>query len=115
MSEFGKGLTYCLGLYVQHAWMWRSNKNPSNIDGGARMWFNGASDHLYELQIPKKLPGELIERLTSFQDKVLTWGHGFKSPEPTIEDVTWSINEAQSLLLEIDKFYGIDVEEADFK
>jgi len=47
-SEFGKGLTYCIGLFLAHA--------ERKIDFGtdersAETWFNGASDHLYEIDV----------------------------------------------------------------
>jgi hypothetical protein len=113
MSEFGKGLSYCLGLYLEHAWMWRSAGSRDEIKGGALLWANGASDHLYELEIPENLPMELQARLKAFREKNLNWGHGFKGSEPTIADMNDSISEAHNLLLEIDKAYGIDAEQAD--
>ena len=78
------------------------------------LWFNGASDHLYELQIPNNLSQKLKNRLKEFQNKCLNWGHGFgmdgwKYGKPSIDKKIWAINEAKELLMEIDKFYGIKV------
>ena len=100
-SEFGKGLAYCLGLFLAHAERYKSTA----VD--AETWFNGASDHLYEIVIPKSFSKKLRNRITVFQNKCLTWGHGFKEPAPTAEDKEWAIGECKNLLLEIDKQLGI--------
>lgn len=110
-SDFGKGTCYVLGLFVEHAWMWR-NTRTRQLDGGAQVWFNGASDHLYELQIPECLPVDLRERMKAFQTKVLNWGHGFNGEEPTVEDVDASIEEAIGFLKEIDAVLGVETETA---
>ena len=77
------------------------------------MWFNGASDHLYDLETEVK--DEAIKiRLVALKDKALTWGHGFGSdnPAPTFEDVMWAVKEAKDLLREIDsKLLGVETEQ----
>lgn len=120
-TDFGKGLTYCLGLFLCH-----SERNEMytedmakklDIDEEARgkrnseMWFNGASDHLYDLQIPKTLPDTLQKRLKKLQDKAINWGHGLQS-NCKIEDKDWAVNEAKKLLRLIDKHNGVSVGEA---
>ncbi len=51
-SEFGKGLCYCLGLFLAHKGRITSDvKTYKSIGDGNRaysMWFYGATDHLYE-------------------------------------------------------------------
>ena len=113
-SEFGKGLVYCLGLFLSHAERYKYQKEEyermgvSNefISNQPKMWFNGASDHLYEIEIPKKINKELRDRIRSFQDRCLDYGHGFKSNVKE-KYVTWSIQEAKDLLFEIDKLLEI--------
>lgn len=86
-------------------------------EDGAEMWFNGASDHLYEMQIPDSLPEDLRSKLDGFKTHVLNWGHGFdmNRQRATKKDVQWSIETAMNLLMEIDKLHGFEVEEADWK
>ena len=109
MSEFGKGLTYCLGLFLAHA-----ERKIEIIKEKADSWFNMASDHLYELQIPEELPIKLKKRLARLKGKSIHWGHGFDSQDqPTENDVIWAIDEAKDLLRLIDKFHGIETEKGD--
>lgn len=103
-TEFGRGLTYCLGLFLAHA---DRNMNfsgdSSKEDLYAEAWFNGASDHLYDLEIERVKDSKLRARLLKFQKKVLHWGHGFAAPRATFADRNWSIAEAKDLLYEIDR------------
>lgn len=108
-SDFGCGLTYCLGLFLAHAerGFWQ--------DGRVEIWFNGASDHLYDLEVPTRLKRSLRKRLKDFRKKVLHWGHGFSAPLPTEADKGWAIEEAKNLLLAIDAASGVKVKEATWK
>ena len=78
-SEFGRGLCYCLALFLCHSereyWATEDiNKNVKKIIDRADMWFNGASDHLYDLQIPEDLPLSLKKRLAKLCGKAIHWG-----------------------------------------
>ena len=54
-------------------------------------WASGASDHLYELEIPRKWKGTKIGRLAKqLKGKGLRMGHGH-------EDVLWTINDVIEL------------------
>ena len=97
-SEFGRGLTYCLGLFLAHAEKFQSLKEVS-----AETWFNADSDHLYQLQWDKAPTKYLQNRLKSFQKKCLHWGHGFPTKKATKEDIEWALQEAKDLLRLIDK------------
>lgn len=119
-SEFGQGLSYCLALFLCHSERpdmyskemqekMSKNKACKDLDFEARnaeMWFNGASDHLYDLEIPETLPKSLQNRLKKLQKKVIHWGHGFKN-DCTDKDKEWSIDEAKNLIRLIDKSYSI--------
>lgn len=111
-SKFGRGLCYCLGLFLCHSEREYRNKKMADIIGEAEaieLWFNAASDHLYEIEIPESLPIELRERITTLKDKCLSWGHGFGlDPKATVEDQRWAIKEAKELLREIDAAHGIN-------
>ena len=121
MSEFGKGLTYCLGLFLAHAERFESykqtNKELREKTGKKDMfntevstWFNGASDHLYDLQIPDNLPKNIKKRLKKLQNRALEIGHGTDWCNSNLKDdeVRLALNEAKTLLRLIDKFNGIE-------
>jgi hypothetical protein len=117
-SEFGKGLSYCLGLFLAHAE--RDFYLPKQLKEGrgdleGEIWFNGASDHLFELQVDSA-PGYLQDRLGRLQEKCIMWGHGF-NPEfkPTIKDKEWAIGEAKFLLLAIDKYNNIPTKRGNYE
>lgn len=124
-SEFGKGLCYNLGLFLAHAEkdnilreraLKKGLKGMEGIgDTIYGMWFNGSSDHLYELEIPKNIPKEIQDRLKEFQDKCLDFGHGLKMDNAKKEDVIWAIQEAKDLLRLIDKAHGIEVIKGDWE
>ena len=111
-SDFGKGLTYCLGLFLAHA---ERKADIPTISIDADVWFNGASDHLYELEIPDRLSEKLKERLREFQEKCLTWGHRFPEPAATEKDKEWAIQEAKDLLRLIDEEFGIKTAKGEWK
>ena len=124
MSEFGKGLCYCLGLFLAHAerleydletYKKLQEKEPTlfNEKEACAMWFNGASDHLYEMEIDS-VSKDLKKRLSIFQAKALNWGHGFMI-KPTVENSRWAIQEAKDLLRLIDAERGIETEKGDYE
>jgi hypothetical protein len=114
-SEFGQGLTYCLGLFLAHEWNLKEMEKSytkAGLNDWAFIWFNGASDHLYDLEIPDKLPKKLKTRLLKLQKDALDCGHGagiMGERKVTKEDALRCLKEAKSLLMEIDKWIGVDV------
>ncbi len=112
-SEFGRGLVYCLGLFLAHQFQWGETREILK-ENWAQSWFNGASDHLYELQYDKAPTQQLKDRLKTLREKGLNWGHGFKEVLPTEKDMDWAISEAKDILLEIDKFYSVPAEKGDW-
>ena len=108
-SEFGRGLNYCLGLFLAHAE--RKDHEYSGVVDYS-MWFNGAADHLYEMEIPDFLPSKLQTRLGVFQTKCLHWR---LDDSCTKECKVWAIEESKRLLLEIDKEFKIETMVADYE
>ena len=102
-SEFGKGLTYCIGLFLAHAERWEKDKETYTGVNKAEMWFNGASDHLYELDTTQIANNTFRKEIDNWRQEVLHWGHGFKKPYPTEKNVIWSIEKAIEFLRRIDK------------
>ncbi len=105
-SQFGKGLVYCLGLFLAHADRWEELKNQKF---GAMRWFDGAKDHIFELETD--VP-ELNSDIENWKDAVLNPKIGISSA--TEEDVLWAIQGAKDLLLKIDRnCLGIDAIKGD--
>lgn len=106
MSEFGTGLSYCLGLFLAHA----ERNTPFSTNIKYEMWFYGASDHLFELQT-KQAPKHLRKRLKAFQNKCIKWRSIIPSKygKPTQKNFIWAVKEAKHLLMLIDKANGITV------
>ena len=114
MSEYGTGFAYCLGLFMAHAERDRNSraKDPSY---DYERWFNGASDHVQDLNTPDNFPQELKERIDEFGNRVWAWGHNFDEPRPTKESYEWSLSEAKDILMLIDKQLGVNVERGDWE
>lgn len=110
MSEFGKGLAYCLGLFLAHAERHGGLGQESEIN--ATVWFNGAADHLVEMDTDNA-PKKLEKRLIKFKDKCLDFRQGL-SNTPTAADFYWAVLEAKELLRLLDKEAGIKTEKAKF-
>jgi len=123
-SEFGKGLCYCLGMFLEHAGklhsqleFYRTMREKHKEEGlftessAINIWFNGASDHFYDLQW-EQAPKHLRKRCKKLMDKSLDIGHGFGEAEMncTVKDAHWAIKESKDLLRLIDKSNGISVE-----
>ena len=123
-SEFGKGFIYNLILFAKHWWKCQELlgsyrrlrvKNPklfSDKDALA-MWWNGASDHFMEFEIPKqwqkKKIGKLAEQLSN---KAWHWGHEFEGQDKLAEkDFGDFFEQLEELARLIDKELGVsDIE-----
>lgn len=98
-SEFGRGLTYCIGLFLTHA---EREIHNTGTDRDYALWFNGSSDHLYDLDL-SKVKNELLKaQITDWREKIIHWGHGFSEPSATEENFHWSVQQAKDFLREID-------------
>jgi len=121
-SEFGKGLGYCLGLFLAHDGRRQDfmkmeetyKKGKSDTWCHASTWFNGVGDHFFEF-LPEHMPKHLVKRAEKLKDKCLTWRCGYGGDEPTWEDAAWALQEAKDLLRLIDKHNGVPVQKGDFE
>lgn len=78
------------------------------------LWFNGASDHLYEMKIPDNFVDK--EACEAWRDTVLSWGHGSEMMESrTKKDVAWALDKAKEFLIAWDKQCGIDTEKGEYE
>ena len=105
-SEYGRGCTYCLALFIEHQNRVMDYKKSEEMHklyySNAYLWFDGAGDHIKELEIPNNLNKELTNRIKIFKDKVLNWRYE-GAFDCDWDDVEWALREAKDLLIEIDK------------
>lgn len=109
-SDFGKGFIYNLILFSMHWWRWEKEKEyyKDNEEQGLEFWFNGASDHFYELDIPEQFKNTKIGKLAQkIKDNGLYFGHGFQK-KPTQKDFDNIFEDIKKLSILIDKELGID-------
>jgi len=130
-SGFGKGLVICLVKFAEHLSGWRSFKENyrqmrdnnkleialqklQNQPGmfsesqAVELFFNGASDHLYEIEVPKnweKLKiGKKVKELKSLGLEI---GHGFHHDKRYSEaDIFKAYDLCYEIALLIDKKIG---------
>ena len=75
-------------------------------------WLNGASDHLYEIEVPKgKSWDKIRKKVKQLQNKGLTIGHGFISEKIwKIEDINELKNLTRKISIMIDRNLGLKPE-----
>lgn len=80
--------------------------------GHITLWANGASDHLYEIEVPKGRSWEAIRKLVKeLQHKGLEMGHGFRNEKIyTMKDVDELKDLTRKIALMIDRKLGLKVE-----
>lgn len=104
-SEYGKGFTYCIGLFLCHAERFfypiKGNDRPINYE----LWFNGAADHLFELVIPENFSN--FKECSDWRARCMSWRLSIDCPEPTEEDFVWAVQKAKDFLRAWDEQCGI--------
>ena len=125
-SEFGKGLVICLVKFAEHSMKLQSDielyrelhkMSPDLFDDShaVTIHFNGASDHLYEIEVPKKWKNtEIGIKVKELQEKGLEIGHGFTCKNYTFEDAKYLYNLCQDIALLIDKDLGLNPEKGEW-
>lgn len=123
-SEFGKGFVYNLILFAAHFERYDEKferyYEKEGLKGMERsLWFNAASDHLYELEVPSKWKDKEIGRLAlELQDLALEIGHGNRmgdKSEQVEKDFDRVVRMTKDLGLLIDKELGIDAIKGDWE
>jgi len=119
-SEFGKGLVTCLVKFAGHFDKYIIMKEKYRIlkmdeKEVGWMWFNGASDHLYEIEVPKGKDWDKIRKKINYlKSEGLSWGHGNKGFNKSLEENDKKFNELMDLTFEIavdiDKKLGLNAE-----
>ena len=82
-SEYGRGLVICLVKFAMHFMdprvyeMSVSKPNPKELSNLIEVWANGATDHLFEIEVPEHLKGSELERkVNELKDLGISIGHG---------------------------------------
>jgi len=134
-SEFGKGLVICLVKFAEHFGRWPEfketykqlrEKNKLEIalqklqnqpgmfseSEVVKIFFNGASDHLYEIEVPKEWKNTKIgKKVSELKNLCLDIGHDFYHNEKYSEaDVFKAYDLCREIALLIDKKIGLDPE-----
>jgi hypothetical protein len=73
---------------------------------------NGASDHLYGLQIPASFPADLKQKMENLRETALKMGHSFSGTTWTIEDFDGLWELVKQIALGIDRRV-LGIEDAD--
>ena len=122
-SEFGKGFLYPLMLFAEHkgglkhqielyVQLCESTGKPDLFTEGSAilLWFNGASDHLYDLEIPIQFKDtEIGNRIEAIVEYAFERGHGslMGTETTTLKDVIAMFDELHEIMMLIDKSMGI--------
>jgi hypothetical protein len=118
-SEFGKGLAICLVKFAEHRYRWVEQKRQFEkmkcehpdlftLSSEVEMHFNGASDHLFEIEVPKEWQDkEIGKKVKELQDFSLEIGHGFASKEWTEKDIYKAYELCQEIALLLDTEIGL--------
>lgn len=113
-SEFGKGLVICLVKFAEHFMLFGRQMEEykkagiSNESSCIEVWANGASDHLYEIEIPPEWKNtEIGTKVSELKNLGLEMGHGFKCKH-TKKDVDKLFNLTQKIAILIDKKLGLE-------
>ena len=123
-SEFGRGLVICLVKFAEHCSRWKSDKQTAkemrrlsnhpelfDMKQTIESHFNAASDHLYNIEIPKKWQGkEIGKKVKKLQKFGLEMGHGFTNKVWIEEDYDKAYRLCREIALLIDKELGLKPE-----
>lgn len=117
-SEFGKGFAYCIGLFLMHTERieetLKAYEGIDVKDGHAvSMWFNGAADHLYELQIPENFV--LKKACEKWRRKCLVYRLCMNGEKCGKEEYNWAIRKAKEFLRAWDRQNGIETVKGDWE
>jgi hypothetical protein len=116
-SEFGKGFVYNLILFAKHF------ENDMSQYGRKKKsmwyWFSGASDHLYEIEVPKQWAKTVIgKKVKELQDTALRIGHGGASSfdgKDYEKDFDRCLELTKQIGILVDKKLGLKPVKGDFE
>jgi hypothetical protein len=107
-SYFGRGLLVCLIKFAEHLGEEKYLRLfPSGVNGYVYL-MNGASDHLLEIEVPKRWKNtELEQKILELRDLSLEMGHGFTGKKWAKEDFLKLKQLTEEICLTIDRKLGL--------
>lgn len=109
-SEFGKGFIYNLILFAKH--FEREECEGIKDTFATGLWFNGAGDHLFELEIPEQWKNkEIGKKAIELQDFVIKR----RLENPPKEDKKMAIKLTEELGLLIDRELGTNPKKGEYE
>jgi hypothetical protein len=115
----GSENTYDKRLMDYWKYFYKKTKEIYDIDykkslsSDLSMFMSGASDHLYNIEVPKIFIGSRIEDMVKeLQDKALDIGHGSRmmSGDITFDEVWYLFDLTDKILLAIDQQLGLNAD-----
>lgn len=108
---FNKELKQWIETFVP---IWGSEE--ATLAHDIEIWANGATDHLYEIEVPEKWANEKIGRMVEqLKDGGLVIGHGFTQAVWTMKDFAGLQTLTTKIAFELDKLLGVNPIEAKYK
>ena len=108
-SEFGKGFVYCLFLFAKH-FERKINKRDNKED--YMIFFNGAGDHFFDMEIPKQFKKSEIGKLAEWlKDTGIEYRNNY---ELTGKQVHEFYQKCEELMILIDEELGVKPIKADW-
>jgi hypothetical protein len=99
-SEFGRGLTYCLGLFLCHTERFFGVKGDEMFRNiMMEYWFNGSSDHLYEMA-EEGYPEDIVAMVVELRRFAFSKRY---NNDCTEDDIKKAKDMALAILMKIDK------------
>lgn len=110
-KDYGNDLKHAIFYWKEILPM---HKTPEDlIADQINLWANGASDHLYEIQVPEIMKDTKLEKkILELKELGLEMGHGnglFGQYKYNVDDFSRLIDLTKEISIAIDKMMGVDV------
>lgn len=104
---FDREFHECVKFFVEHEVpIWGSAEKAFSY--AIELWANGASDHLFELKVPKNFDRKIARKVRELKKLGLTMGHGFTGRIWKWEDFVKLQNFVKEIVLLIDAKLGVE-------
>lgn len=94
MIEFNNGFITAIALFLEH----KNKDRELNKFNDLRL--NGATDHLFDIEIPENLPENIKKRIEKASDKALSLRNEFSKDGKPADKI---FKEFENILAQIDK------------
>lgn len=106
--DIRRDVKYFERVYLRAEFGERARSVEHELSRLIELWANGASDHLYEIEVPKGMTKSRLGRLVGrLQSKGLRMGHGFTGKIHTYTDFVELRELTRRIALELDQQLGL--------